>query len=85
MKTARLSWAIRVMSFLVVGFAAGGNAAEIIYEDDIVQNIVTKDVLVRTADNVIVLIDASGSMDDTNSKYNKTYYEMEKAGSDRRH
>ena len=78
MKKVKLSWLSGLVLVVILGLYVPGNAAEIIYEDDIVQNIVTKDVLVRTADNVIVLIDASGSMDDTSSKYNKTYYEMEK-------
>ena len=57
---------------------AGGNAAEIIYQDDIVQNVVTKDVLVRTADNIIVLMDASNSMAFDNRKYKKSNYVLEK-------
>ncbi|MEE4604462.1 MAG: hypothetical protein V2J65_24485, partial [Desulfobacteraceae bacterium] len=44
-------------------FTAGGivQAGEIIYADDIKQNVVTKEVLVRAADNVIVLVDSSSS------------------------
>ena len=37
-------------------------AFEIITADDIKQNLVTKDVFIKTADNFIVLYDASGSM-----------------------
>ena len=78
MKRVKRSWFVVLVSLAVLGFNATGNAAEIIYQDDISQNLVTKDVLVRTADNAIVLIDASGSMGITNPKYKKTYYEMEK-------
>ena len=78
MKKGKLSWALAVMSLMFVGFVAGGNAAEIIYQDDITKNVVTKDVLVRTADNVIVLVDASSSMGFDHRKYKKQYYAMEK-------
>jgi len=40
------------------------SAFEIITADDIKQNLVTKDVFIKTADNFIVLYDASGSMGD---------------------
>jgi outer membrane protein OmpA-like peptidoglycan-associated protein len=66
------------MSILFIGFVAGGNAAEIILQDDIVQNVVTKDVLVRTADNIVVLMDASNSMGFDNRKYKKSNYVLEK-------
>jgi OOP family OmpA-OmpF porin len=62
----------------LLGFNLTGNAAEIIYQDDITQNVVTKDVLVRTADNVIILVDASSSMGSAHRKYKKANYEMEK-------
>ena len=78
MKRAKLSWFMALVSLLVLGLNVPGNAAEIIYQDDIVQNVVSKDVLVRTADNVIVLLDASSSMDTAHRKYKKTNYEMEK-------
>jgi len=42
--------------------AAPAGAFKIITKDDITQNIITGDMLVRTADNFIVLYDASGSM-----------------------
>ena len=74
----KFSWAVVVMSLMFIGFVAGGNAAEIIYQDDITQNVVSKDVLVRTADNIIVLIDASKSMGFENRKYKKTEYVLEK-------
>jgi len=67
------------MFFLVIlGLIAPVNAAEIIYQEDVIQNVVTKDVLVRTADNVIVMVDASSSMDFSHRKYKKPNYEMEK-------
>ncbi|MEE4605294.1 MAG: OmpA family protein [Desulfobacteraceae bacterium] len=40
------------------------SAFEIITEEDFKQNLITKDILIRTADNFIVLYDASGSMAD---------------------
>ena len=39
-------------------------AFEIITAKDIKQNLVTKDVFIKTADNFVVLFDASGSMGD---------------------
>ena len=44
--------------------ATQGSAFEILTAEDFKQNIVTKDILIRTADNFIVLYDASGSMGD---------------------
>ena len=41
-----------------------GSAFEILTAEDFKQNIITKDILIRTADNFIVLYDASGSMGD---------------------
>ncbi len=78
MKVAKLSWAAALVSLACLGLSATGNTAEIIYQEDIIQNVVTKDVLVRTADNVIVLVDASSSMDTAHRKYKKTNYQMEK-------
>jgi len=78
MKRVKVSWLVALVSLVVMGLNIPGNAAEIIYEDDIVQNVVTKDVLVRTADNVIVLMDASSSMAFSHRKYKKTNYELEK-------
>ena len=57
MKRLNLSWVVALFALTVLGFNATGNAAEIIYQDDIVTNLVTKDVLVRAADNAIVLMD----------------------------
>jgi len=51
-----------MVAFLV--YVPGALSFEIITEEDITQNIITKEVLVRTADNFVVLVDASGSMDD---------------------
>ena len=52
---------------LVVAVAlctTSANAFEIITADDIQQNIITRDMLIATADNFIILYDASGSMAD---------------------
>jgi OOP family OmpA-OmpF porin len=78
MKRVKLIWAFALASLAVLGVNTPGNAAEIIYQEDIIQNVVTKDVLVRTADNVIVLVDASSSMDFSHRKYKKPNYVMEK-------
>ena len=63
---------------LVFTFSGVVQAGEIIYMDDIRENVITKEVLVKTADNVIVLVDTSSSMTAMNKKYKKTYYELEK-------
>ncbi|MRR32766.1 VWA domain-containing protein, partial [bacterium] len=78
MRTERLAWAVAVISLSILGSVVSGNTAEIIYQDDITQNVVTKDVLVRTADNVIVLVDASSSMAFDHRKYKKPNYQMER-------
>jgi len=60
----------------LVGWAA---AAEIITAEDIKEEIVTKEVLVKTADNVIVLVDTSSSMAPVSKNYRpKTKYQLEK-------
>ncbi len=71
-------WAVAVVSLACLGLNIPARAAEIIYEEDIVEKVVTKDVLVRTADNVIVLVDASKSMEFSHRKYKKTNYTLEK-------
>ena len=78
MKRVKLSWLVALVSLAVLGLNVPVNAAEIIYQEDIIQNVVTKDVLVRTADNVIILVDASSSMGFGHRKYKKTNYELEK-------
>ena len=78
MKKVKLSWLLALVSVAILGLYVPGNAAEIIYQDDITQNVVAKDVLVRTADNVIVLMDASSSMASQHRKYKKQNYVMEK-------
>ena len=78
MKRVNLSMLVALASMAVLGLYVPGNAAEIIYQDDITQNVVTKDVLVRTADNVIVLVDGSSSMAFDHRKYKKPNYDLEK-------
>jgi len=78
MKKSNLGFLFVLVSFAALGFNVAANAAEIIYEDDIIEKVVTKDVLVRTADNVIVLVDASKSMDFSHRKYKKPNYTLEK-------
>jgi hypothetical protein len=45
-------------------FVTSAGAFEIITEEDITQNIITREMLIATADNFIILYDASGSMAD---------------------
>jgi OmpA-OmpF porin, OOP family len=78
MKRVKFSWIVALVSLTLLGLSVPVNAAEIIYREDVVQNVVPVDVLVRTADNVIVLVDASGSMATAHRKFKKTNYEMEK-------
>jgi OOP family OmpA-OmpF porin len=68
--------ALLVMEVFADG--SGVQAGEIIYADDIRENVISKEVLVRTADNVIVIVDTSASMGMNNKKYNKPYYQLEK-------
>jgi effector-binding domain-containing protein len=41
MKRVRLSWIVALAWLAVLGLTVTGNAAEIIYQDDITQNLVT--------------------------------------------
>jgi OOP family OmpA-OmpF porin len=65
-----------VILIFTVGTAV--QAGEIIYKNDIRNKVVSKEVLVRTADNVIVMVDSSGSMAAENKTFKKPYYEVEK-------
>ena len=63
MKRTPLCWMI--LALVVVSMTAvPAGAFEIITEEDITQNIVTREMLIPTADNFIILYDASGSMAD---------------------
>jgi hypothetical protein len=68
-----------MLVIVVFTFAGEVQAGEIIYAVDIRKNVVDKEVLVKTADSVIVMVDASGSMAAMNKTYKKPYYELEKA------
>ena len=67
-----------MLVILVFTFGSGVQAGEIVYTDDIRENVVDKEVLVKTADNVIVMVDSSSSMAAINKTYKKPYYELEK-------
>ena len=56
-----------VIFIFAVGTAV--QAGEIIYKNDIVDKVVPKEVLVKTADNVIMLVDTSESMAATNKTH----------------
>lgn len=75
-KSYGLTLAVLVVLVFAVGSAA--QAGEIIFADDIKQNIIAKEVLVRAADNVIVMVDSSSSMGETNKTYNKMNYQLER-------
>jgi OOP family OmpA-OmpF porin len=64
---------------MLMGFGGFASAAEIITAEDIREKVVTKDVLVRTADNVVVLVDTSASMSAVRKKFRpKTKYLLQK-------
>jgi OOP family OmpA-OmpF porin len=69
---------LAVLAIMVFAIGNGVQAGEIIFADDLKQNTVTKEVLVRAADNVIVLVDSSSSMGETNKAYNKANYQLER-------
>ena len=71
-----LALVILVALVFVAGSAV--QAGEIIYDEDIRENVIQKEVLVRTADNVIVLVDSSSSMSAENKTYKKPYYTLER-------
>ena len=60
----KLIFTVVALMVALLIYVPGALSFEIITEEDITQNIITKEVLVRTADNFVVLVDASGSMDD---------------------
>ena len=68
---------LTVLAILVFAFGSAAQAGEIIFVEDINQNIITKQVLVRAADNVIVMVDSSSSMGEIDKTYGKTYYQLE--------
>jgi len=68
-----------MLMFLVFAVSGGVHAGEIIYADDIRENVIPISSLVKTADNVVVLVDTSSSMAATNKTYKKPYYELEQA------
>jgi OOP family OmpA-OmpF porin len=69
--------ALAILASLLFTVGGAVQAGEIIYADDIKQNIVTKEVLVRAADNVIVLVDSSSSMGETDKNRTKPNYQLE--------
>jgi OmpA-OmpF porin, OOP family len=61
-KTSILKTVLLIAAMVI--FTSQAMAFEIITADDIQKNIITRDMLVATADNFIILYDASGSMAD---------------------
>ncbi len=70
--------ALAVLASLLFAIGSAVQAGEIIFADDIKQNPVTKQVLVKAADNVIVLVDSSSSMGETDKNRTKMNYELER-------
>jgi OOP family OmpA-OmpF porin len=74
-----------ILNVMIVGLFIFGcltaiaPAAEIITADDFEQKIVTKEHLIKAADNVIILFDASISMNETYQDSGKSRYELAKA------
>ncbi|MGD8266661.1 MAG: hypothetical protein PVF55_00745, partial [Desulfobacterales bacterium] len=62
--TKKIQYGLAAAALAALMIAAPAAAFEIITEEDITQNIITREMLVRTADNFIILYDASGSMAD---------------------
>ena len=75
-KSALLS--LGMLMTLIFAVGSGIQAAEIIYADDIQENIITKAMLVRAVDNIVVMLDTSASMDAVNKTFNKSYYDLQK-------
>jgi OOP family OmpA-OmpF porin len=69
---------LAVAAFLVLAFGSSAPAGEIIFAEDIKQNVVTKEVLVKAADNVIVLVDSSSSMAETDKNRTQMNYTLER-------
>ena len=68
---------VMIVGLFVFGcMTVNAPAAEIITVDDFEQKIVTKEHLTKTADNVIILFDASVSMDETYKDSGKSRYEL---------
>jgi OOP family OmpA-OmpF porin len=62
----KLTVLILILGMLAPGLiGTGASAAEIITEEDLIQNIIKEEHLIRLADNVIVLFDSSSSMNET--------------------
>ena len=70
---------VLVMSvILILAVGASVQAGEIIYKNDIREQIVPIEVLGKTGDNVIVMVDSSASMAAENKTFKKPYFELEK-------
>jgi len=70
---------IMILGMIVPGFmVTDASAAEIITEEDMIQNIITEEQLIKLADNFIVLFDASSSMDKPYKETGKSRYDVAK-------
>ena len=67
-----------MLVILIFAFSTAVQAGEIIYKNDIADRVVPKEVIVKTGENVIVMVDSSESMAAENKTFHKSYYELEK-------
>jgi OOP family OmpA-OmpF porin len=79
MNKKSVQWTLVILMILVFAVGTTVQAGEIIYKNDIQNMVVSKEALVKTADNVIFLVDTSESMAATNKTHKKSFYELEKA------
>ena len=73
-----VQWTLVMLVILVFAAGSAVQAGEIVYKNDIVNKTVPKEELVKTADNVVVMVDTSESMAAINKTHKKSYYELEK-------
>jgi len=78
MNKKSVQWTLAIlMIFLFAGTTV--QASEIIYKSDLQNMVVSNETVVKTADNVIFLVDTSESMAAMNKTHSKSFYELEKA------
>jgi OOP family OmpA-OmpF porin len=73
-----VQWTLVMLVILVFAAGTAVQAGEIIYKNDIVDKVVPIEELVKTADNIVVMVDSSASMAAEDKTFHKPYYELEK-------
>jgi OOP family OmpA-OmpF porin len=76
MKRKAMLWSLAVAVVLSIG--GWVRAANVITVEQTKQNVTTREVAVKTADNIVFLVDSSSSMATPYRKLHKTKYEMAK-------